>query len=151
VYVSLSLWTTSYHGATSAWLISAGPRSETLLLNSLGMFVELVPAVLRCLRILELVNSEGLHGTNVLNILLFLEMRNGPLIEVNREELLDHVPVLNIFLPLLNLHGDIMNHVLLARVFLEHGFELELAVLKFIKRLLIFIESLNACSLPAIA
>lgn len=74
-----------------------------------------------------------MHGTNILVRLSFLEVGDRVLGDVYRQETFDHIPILNIFLSLLNFHGDLMNHVLLLRGLLKHGLELELAVLELLE------------------
>ena len=50
----------------------------------------------------------------------------------------------------MDLHGDLVNHILLIFSFVEHCLEGELAVLELLKRDLIIIEFLNSLRLPVI-
>lgn len=78
-------------------------------------------------------------------------MRDGALIQIDREESLDHLPILDVLLSLLNPHGDFMNHVLLCRCIFEHCFEGEFANVELVEGLLIITEPLDTLCLPGIA
>lgn len=63
---------------------------------SFGEIVEVTPAVLLSLRILEFFLGETLHGADVFYYLPFSEFRDGNFRQINDKESLDHVPVLDV-------------------------------------------------------
>lgn len=78
-------------------------------------------------------------------------MRDSLFGDVDNQEAFDHVPVLNIFLPLLKFHCNFVDKVLLLRSFFEHCFELELTILQLFKSSPIIIEHFHAFLFAGIA
>ena len=71
--------------------------------------------------------------------------------KVDNQESLDHVPIFNVLLPLLDLHGHLVDQVLLLRLLFEHRLDLKLAVLELLEGGPVRVEHRLALCFAAVA